>query len=320
MQLDYKKIFIEKARPTTIGGQAVIEGVMMKGPNETAIAVRKQNQEIVIKKEEVKGIAKKTFFKLPIIRGVVALIDAMVIGVKSLIYSAELYEEEDDTSKKSKFELWIEDKFGEKAGDIFIYLSVAIAIFMGILLFIILPTVATNLMKLATHNAWLLNLGEGILRIFLFISYIWLISRMKDIQRVFQYHGAEHKTIHCYENGLPLTVENARQFTTLHPRCGTSFLFLVMIVSLILFSMMGWPNIMIRILSRFLLMPVVAGVSYEIIRWAGKSHSPMVRVISYPGLMLQKLTTKEPDDSQLEVAIAALKNVLVEDKEADLWR
>ncbi|TCO78779.1 DUF1385 domain-containing protein [Marinisporobacter balticus] len=318
--MDYEKIFRKQARPTSIGGQAVIEGIMMRGPKDIAIAVRKQDQEIVIKKEAIKGMTKSIFTKIPIIRGSIALIDAMVMGVKSLTYSAEFFEEEEDTEEKGKFELWIEKNFGDKANDMLIYFSVFMALAVGIILFIISPTVAMNFLKGKITNAWALNAVEGIVRILLFVGYILLISRMKDIQRVFQYHGAEHKTIHCYESGLPLTVENAKTFPTLHPRCGTSFLVFVMIVSLILFSMVGWPNPLMRILSRFVLLPIVAGISYEVLKWAGKSQSKFVQMISYPGLLLQKLTTREPDDSQLEVAIAAMKNVLVEDKEADLWQ
>ncbi|QZY55504.1 DUF1385 domain-containing protein [Crassaminicella profunda] len=320
INLDFEKIFRKQARPTSIGGQAVIEGVMMRGPKDIAIAVRKQDQEIVVKKEEVKGMAKSALTKVPIIRGVIALLDAMVLGVKSLTYSAEFFEEEDGTEEKGKFEIWVENTFGDKAGDILIYFSVFTALAFGILLFIISPTVAMNFLKEKISSPWMLNLIEGVFRILLFIGYVSLISRMKDIKRVFQYHGAEHKTIHCYESNLPLTVENARQFPTLHPRCGTSFLVFVMVVSLLLFSMVGWPNPVMRVLSRLLLMPIVAGISYEIIKWAGKSQSKMVRYISYPGLLFQKLTTREPDDSQLEVAIEAMKNVLTDDKEADLWQ
>jgi len=315
--LDQDKIFIKNAKPTGIGGQAVIEGVMMKGPNDLAIAVRKPDQEIVIKKEALKGLSKSTFAKLPIVRGVIALLDSMVLGVRSLTYSAEFFEEEDDSLKKSRFECWLENKLGDKANDVLIYFSVFIAITMAVLIFIISPTLVTNFLKSKIMSPILLNTVEGVLRILLFIGYVLIISRMKDIQRVFQYHGAEHKTIHCYESGMPLTVENTRKFTTLHPRCGTSFLLIVMVISMILFSLIGWPNPFIRIVTRFLLMPVVAGLSFEVIRLAGRSKSRLVCMVSYPGLLLQKLTTREPDDSQLEVAIAAMKNVLPDDKEAE---
>lgn len=317
--MDQDKIFIKGATPRNVGGQAVIEGVMMKGPKDIAIAVRKPDKEIVIKKEAIQGMSKSAISKLPIFRGMVALVDAMVLGVKSLTYSAEFFEEYEDTGEKGKIEQWIEKRFGEKANDIMIYFSVFIAMALAVLIFIISPTLATTFLKPYIANSLGLNILEGVLRITLFIGYVLLISQMKDIQRVFQYHGAEHKTIHCYESGQELTVDNVRGFTTLHPRCGTSFMLIVMVISMILFTMIGWPNPWVRILSRFALLPVVAGISYEIIRWAGKSQSKLVCMISYPGLMLQKLTTREPDDSQLEVAIAALKNVLVEDKEADLW-
>ncbi len=314
--MDRDKIFLENAKPTSIGGQAVIEGIMMKGPNDLAIAVRKPDNEIVIKKEALKGISRSSAAKLPVVRGVIALIDSMILGVRCLTYSAEFFEEEEPL-KKSKFEQWFENKLGDKANDVAIYFSVFIAIAMAMLIFIILPTVVTSFLKAKINSHILLNGVEGLFRILLFIGYVLLISRMKDIQRVFEYHGAEHKTIHCFESGKPLTVENARQFTSLHPRCGTSFLLIVMVISIILFSLVGWPNPIVRILSRFALMPIVAGLSYEIIRWAGRSKSKLVCMISYPGLMLQKLTTREPDDSQLEVAIAAMNSVLTNDEEMD---
>ncbi|MBS3994458.1 MAG: DUF1385 domain-containing protein [Alkaliphilus sp.] len=288
---------------------------MMKGPKDLAIAVRKPNGEIVVNKEVLKGMSQSPLAKMPIIRGVIALVDAMVLGVRALTYSAEFWEDEDESFKKGRFEIWVENKLGDKANDVMIYFSVFIAIALSISIFIILPTVVTSFLRTIISGHIWLNVIEGIMRILLFIGYVLLISKMKDIQRVFQYHGAEHKTIHCYENGLPLTVENTRQFTALHPRCGTSFLLIVMVISMILFSFIGWPNPMVRVISRLALMPVVAGISYEIIRWAGKSKSKLVCMISYPGLMLQKLTTKEPDDRQLEVAIAAMQGVLAGNKE-----
>ncbi|WP_242972999.1 DUF1385 domain-containing protein [Anaeromicrobium sediminis] len=316
--MDFEKIFLKQARPTSIGGQAIIEGVMMRGPEDIAIAVRKPDSEIEVKKEKVSPLFKSKIAKTPLIRGVFALIDSMVVGVRALTYSAEFYEEEEDY-KKSKFELWIENKFGDKTGDILIYMSVFFALVMGVGLFIITPTLLTQFVKKFTTSNLALNLAEGFVRIFMFVAYIVLISRMKDIQRVFQYHGAEHKTIHCYESGQPLTVENVKKFTTLHPRCGTSFLMIVMIISLILFSTIGWPSVMMRVLSRFVLIPVVGGISYEIIKWAGKRRSKFICMISYPGLLMQKLTTKEPDDKQIEVAIKALESVIVKDEEMDLW-
>ena len=235
--MDKDKVFIKDAKPTGIGGQAVIEGVMMKGPKDLAIAVRKPNGEIVVNKEVLKGMSQSPLAKMPIIRGVIALVDAMVLGVRALTYSAEFWEDEDESFKKGRFEIWVENKLGDKANDVMIYFSVFIAIALSISIFIILPTVVTSFLRTIISGHIWLNVIEGIMRILLFIGYVLLISKMKDIQRVFQYHGAEHKTIHCYENGLPLTVENTRQFTALHPRCGTSFLLIVMVISMILFSL-----------------------------------------------------------------------------------
>lgn len=311
-------IFRKSATPASVGGQAVIEGVMMKGPDAMAIAVRKPDGEIVIKKDPVQAKKKSSFKKLPLVRGVFALVESMMLGVTSLTYSAEFWDDGSEVGEKSKLELWIEKKFGDKADDIYIGFSVFIALAAAILLFIITPTIVTNFMGKMITNTFLLNGVEGVFRIVLFIGYVTLISKMKDIQRVFQYHGAEHKTIHCYEAGKELTVENVRGFTTLHPRCGTSFLVIVMVISMILFSAIGWPNPWVRILSRFILLPIVAGLSYEVIKWAGKSNSQLVYAISYPGLLMQQMTTREPDDRQIEVAIAAMKSVVEEDKEADL--
>ena len=209
-----------------------------------------------------------------------------------------------------KVSMWLEKKFGEKgAWNVMLYSSVVFALLFTILIFVIGPTWVVNLCKHFTTNEIVLNLIEGVLRIALFVIYIVLIARMEDIKRVFQYHGAEHKTIHCYENGLELTPENCQSFYTLHPRCGTSFLVFVMVIALALFSFLGWPNLLWRIVSRILLLPVIAGLSYELLRWAGRSDNWIVKILSMPGLWLQKLTTNEPDASQLEVAIAAMKAV-----------
>lgn len=299
-------------KKTSIGGQAVIEGVMMKGPEDIAIAVRKPDGEIALSKEKLKS-SRKTISKIPIVRGVFAFVDALVIGVKALSYSAEFFEEEEEDKDKKPSKL---DDFLEKN-------MVVIAVFLSILfsmgLFILLPTLVVNFIGGVSKSPLIMNMAEGLIRIAIFIGYIAAISGMKDIKRVFEYHGAEHKSIFCYENGEELTVENVRKYKRLHPRCGTSFLFIVMIVSILLFSFFRWPNLLIRLVTRIALMPLVAGISYEIIKWAGRSDSKLVCVVSAPGLWLQKITTREPDDSQIEVAIEALKNVLVEDKEADLW-
>jgi uncharacterized protein YqhQ len=302
-----------KIKPKSVGGQAVIEGVMMKGADSIAIAVRKPDGEIALKKQELKS-SRKTISKIPVLRGVFAFFDSMVLGVQSLMYSAEFYEEEDPKAKDKKPNAL--DKFMEAN---FIWISVTLSIAFSVLLFILLPTVIVNIFEGFTTSTIALNLLEGLVRIGIFIAYITAISGMKDIKRVFEYHGAEHKTIFCYEHGEELTVENVKKHGRLHPRCGTSFLFIVMIVSILMFSMFEWSSLFYRIVVRLALLPIVAGISYEFIKWAGKSQSKFACTMSKPGMWLQKITTREPDDSQIEVAIVALKNVLVADPEADNW-
>lgn len=317
MELKHKET-TKRVQPMSVGGQALIEGVMMKSPDEIAMAVRKSNGEIVVKKEPVSKIEKSSLYKIPIIRGVIAFINSMIVGVRAITYSAEVFEEIDSEEEKGKFEKWLYEKFGDKADDIITYFSVAVAVVMALVIFMFIPTFLINFLKTIFTNQVVLSGFEGILKIFMFIGYIIIISRMKEIRRVFEYHGAEHKVIYCYESGKPLTVENAREFTTLHPRCGTSFLVFVMVISIVLFSFIGWESPVQRVLTKLVLLPLVAGISYEIIKIAGKSKSKLVCMLSYPGLMLQKLTTREPDDQQLEVAIEALKNVLVEDRDLDI--
>ncbi|WP_434564773.1 DUF1385 domain-containing protein [Thermoanaerobacterium thermosaccharolyticum] len=296
-------------KKTDIGGQAVIEGVMMRGHNSIATAVRCGN-DIIVKKDMVKPLTRKyKILSVPFIRGTVALIDSLIIGIKTLTYSAELVEGESE-EEPSKFELFLKRIFGDKLDDVVMYFSVALSLVISIIIFFIGPTYVAGFLKRYTENTFLINFFEGVLRVAIFIAYLALISRMNDIRRVFEYHGAEHKTIHCFEHEEELTVENARKYTTLHPRCGTNFLFIVMIVSIIVFSFLKWPTLYIRIISRVLLLPVVAGISYEVIKIAGHSDNRIIAALVYPGLLLQKLTTKEPDDSQLEVAIASLKSVL----------
>ncbi len=311
----------QSSRPTSIGGQALIEGVMMKGPKEVAIAVRTPDSGITVKKEAVSGITQKLGInKIPFLRGGLALIDSMVLGVKSLTYSAELLDEAgQEDSEPDAFEKFMKKIFKDKATDVLMYFSVFLALMLSVGIFILGPTFLVSLLRRFTESRLLLNLIEGIVRLSIFIIYVSLISRLEDMRRVFQYHGAEHKAIYCYEHGEELTVENTRKYSTLHPRCGTSFLFIVMMVSMILFSLIGWPNLLVRVVSRLALLPIVAGISYEIIRFAGKSTSPIMALVSYPGMMMQRLTTVEPDDSQIEVAIAALKGVLVENKEDADW-
>lgn len=311
--MDLSKIFLKDACPTSIGGQAVMEGVMMRGPERTAIALRLEDGRIHIKTEPNKKSGK--FAKMPIIRGVFAFIGSMVVGMKALLYSADVLEANMDyeDEEPGKFEQWATKKFGDKfVWNMMIYLSVVFALVMTVGIFILLPTFAVNWLSMFTDSHILLNLAEGILRIAIFIIYVAAISKMEDIKRVFQYHGAEHKTIHCFENGLELTPENADQFYTLHPRCGTSFLMFVMVISLILFSLCGWPGIWMRLLSRILLIPVVAGLSYELLKVAGRSDNGFVKALSLPGIYLQKLTTKNPSLDQLEIAIASMKAVLVD--------
>ncbi|HZJ83126.1 MAG TPA: DUF1385 domain-containing protein [Clostridia bacterium] len=288
-----------------VGGQAVLEGVMMKAPNRMAIAVRRQDGKIQVKTKETTTIKDKySILKFPVLRGIVTFGETMVMGVKSLMDSAELYGEEEEY-KPSKLENWLADKTGKKAEDMMIFFALLIAAVFAVLLFMVAPALLVGFLGRSLESNLAKSLMEGVIRLTGFIIYIVLISRMKDIRRVFEYHGSEHKTIHCYEHGKELTVENAREFTTLHPRCGTAFLLIVMVISILAFSFLEWNNIFMRIGIKLLLLPLVAGVSYEIIKWAGASKSKWVGIIMYPGLMLQKLTTKEPDDEQLEVAICS---------------
>ena len=309
---------------TSIGGQAVMEGVMMRGPHKTAVAVRKPDGEITVKVDENGTKKKNKILKLPVIRGCVNFFESMVIGIKALMYSAEFVDLEEEESE-SKFEKWLEEKLGDKIKDVVIYFSLIVSLFLSVGLFILLPTVVTRGIEAIFEGVafagtkTFTSLCEGIVRMAIFISYLALVSQMKDIKRVFEYHGAEHKSIACYEAEEELTVENVKKYSRLHPRCGTSFLLFVMIVSIIIFSLLPRTSIIPRLLMRIALLPVVAGISYEIIKLAGKSKNKCVCVLTKPGLWLQKLTTREPDESQIEVAIKSLKSVMPEDKEEDKW-
>ncbi|HHU63312.1 MAG TPA: DUF1385 domain-containing protein [Clostridiales bacterium] len=299
-------------RKTKIGGQAVLEGVMMKGSHNIAIAVRRPDGQIIVKSKDIKPPEQRHWFlKLPVVRGVVAFFESMVLGITSLTISAELYGEEDHDYQPSKFEHFLATKFNLDAQDVMIFMAVVIAIGLAILMFVVAPTSLTSFLGKRLPATGYLSVIEGLIRLGIFLLYITAVSRLGDIKRIFQYHGAEHKVIHCFEHEQPLTVDNARRYQTLHPRCGTNFLLIVMVISIFVFTFLGWDDIIRRIISRVALLPVVAGLSYEVIRWAGSSDSRLVKIISYPGLMLQKLTTKQPDDSQLEVAIAAFNNVLI---------
>ncbi len=309
---------------TSIGGQAVIEGVMMKGPDKIATAVRKPDGEIVIDEKTCGKTRKNKFLKLPIIRGCVGFFDSMILGVQALMYSAKFFdlegEDVQDEAKQGKFEKWLEKKLGsEKALNAVIYFSVCLSLVMSVGLFILLPAIVVGFLKGVVDNHILLTLAEGAVRILIFLAYLALVARMQDIKRVFMYHGAEHKTIHCYERGLDLTVENVKGQSRLHPRCGTSFLLIVMIISVIVFSFISWDNLFVRLGLRLLLLPVVAGISYEIIKLAGRYDNWFTSAISAPGKWLQYITTNEPDDSQIEVAIVSLKAVIPEDKAKDRW-
>ncbi|MGN9162491.1 MULTISPECIES: DUF1385 domain-containing protein [unclassified Clostridium] len=295
-------------KKTTVGGQAVIEGVMMRGSKGLATAVRLPNGSIEVKKESSESLTKKNkFFGFPIIRGFISLIESLIIGIKSLEYSASFFEDDEEESE-SKFDKWFDKVFKEKGNSVLMGISLVLSLAFSILLFFILPTALTSLVKKTiTSNVVVLNIIEGIIRVIIFISYIFIVGKLEDIKRVYQYHGAEHKTIFCYESGINLTPENAKKFGRLHPRCGTNFLFLVMVISIIIFSFTGWQSIGQRVISRVLLLPVVSGVTYEVIKWLGKSDSKISKIIAWPGLLLQKITTQEPDESMLEVAITSLK-------------
>ncbi len=313
--MDLSKIFLKDACPTPVGGQAVMEGIMMRGLKRTAVAIRLPDGRIHMKTQPNKELPKWT--KVPVLRGVVSFVTSLVQGTGILMYSADVLEAnwpEEEEVQEDKMEAWLKKHFGEKgAWNLMIYLSVILALALTIGMFILLPTVVANWMKAFIDSDFAFNLVEGVMRIVIFVAYIALISQMKDIKTVFQYHGAEHKTIHCFENNLELTPANAQQFYTLHPRCGTSFLLFVMVISFVLHLFLGWPDLVLRSVSRLLLVPVVAGLSYELLTWAGRSDSWLVRILSLPGLYLQKLTTKEPSDDQLEVAICAMKAVMVPD-------
>jgi len=291
-----------------IGGQAVLEGVMMKAPGKMAIAVRKSDGKIVVNAHSLKSVKDRwPILKLPVLRGIIAFGESLSLGVKSLIDSANLFSDEDasEQSKPSKLEKFLSEKTGKSTDDVIIMLTLGIALIFSIGLFIVLPTFVVGLLKGLGLGGLLLNIIEGGLRLAIFIGYVAAISRLKDIQRVFGYHGAEHKTIHCYENGEVVSAANAKKHSTLHPRCGTAFLLVVMVISIAAFSLFEWGSVFERIAIRLMFLPIIAGISYELIRFAGRNDSPILKVVMFPGLMLQKLTTREPDDEQLEVAVKA---------------
>lgn len=292
-----------------IGGQAVIEGVMMKNMDRYAVSVRKPNGKIETKVEECVSFAEKhPLFQLPVFRGMVNFLESVVIGMKTLNYSASFYEDEEEQTE-SRTEQLLEKILGEKAEKIIMGIVLVFSLAISIGLFMILPYIASEALGKLIRNEYVILFMEGIIRIAIFLGYIVLISRMEDIKRVFMYHGAEHKTINCLEAGVPLTPENVDNFSRLHKRCGTSFIFIVMIISMVFFFFIRVDTIWLRIVLRLLFLPLVAGVSYEFIRLAGSSDHPLVQIFSKPGLALQRLTTKEPDHSMIEVAIASVEGV-----------
>jgi uncharacterized protein YqhQ len=296
-------------KKTYVGGQAVMEGVMMKHDDEYAIAVRKPDHEISVKVEKYESFSDRhAFAKWPLIRGVVNFAESMIVGMKTLTYSASFYEEEEEEEPSRLFQ-WIEDKTGGKGEDLLMGATVCFSIVLAIGIFMILPYLLTGFLTKYINSHFLVTLLEGVVRIAIFFIYILLISQMKDIQRVFMYHGAEHKTINCLEHGEDLTPENAKKYSRLHKRCGTSFLLIVMVVSIFFFMFIRVDSVLLKVVLRILLVPVIAGVSYEFIRLAGKSDSTIVSWLSKPGLQLQKLTTREPDEEMLEVAIKAVEGV-----------
>ncbi len=299
---------MKRVKYPKIGGQAVMEGVMMKSDKEYAVAVRKPDHEIEVKRTAYVDLTKRNpILGLPIIRGMVNFIESMKLGMKTLTYSASFYEEED--VKPTKMETAMQGVFKEKAESVFMGLTVCLAIVLAVGLFMLLPLFLAELLKGKVASLSLRGLIEGVIRIAIFISYIKAISMMKDVRRVFMYHGAEHKTINCVERGVPPTVENVKKQSKEHRRCGTSFLLIVMFVSVLFFMFIQLNNVWMRMGLRILLIPIIAGVAYEFIRWAGNHDGWLVRVLSRPGLWLQALTTKEPDDDMIEVAIASMEAV-----------
>ncbi|MDL2253130.1 DUF1385 domain-containing protein [Ruminococcaceae bacterium OttesenSCG-928-I18] len=301
---------------TSVGGQAVMEGVMMKGPLKWCLAVRTPDGEITT---ETHDSPARPWTKFPFVRGVFNFFDSFIMGYQTMMRSAELSMEEDEAEEPSKFDLWLEKHFGEKGMKFVMALSAVAGIALAIFLFMFIPIVVVNFVDRFVALGGFKALLEGVIKVAIFIGYLALVRRMKEIRRVFSYHGAEHKTIACYESGEELTCENVHRHTRFHPRCGTSFLFIVIIISILLFSLVPWTGTLTRVLLKLLLLPVVMGVAYEIIRLAGRYDNPLTRAVSAPGMWLQRLTTEEPDDSMIEVAIAAVLPVLPPKPDEATW-
>ena len=305
---------------TSIGGQALIEGIMMRGPEKQAIVCRKPDGTLVTKIDTIKLVKERyPILGWPLIRGVATFLSSMIMGVQALSWSAEQQPEEAE-GEPDKLDQWINEHFSqEAAGKLIIGVAVALGIGLSVGLFALLPTALAGLLNRLLPLGVFRGLAEGVIRIAIFLGYLWACSQLNDIKRVWQYHGAEHKSIYCYEHGKELTVENAREESRLHPRCGTSFLFIVVFISVLVFSFIRTENTWARMGLHLLLLPLLVGVSYEFIKLAGRYDNAFTRAISAPGKALQRLTTAEPDDSMLEVGLTALKLVLPEEKGKDIW-
>ena len=295
---------------TSVGGQALIEGIMMKGPFKSAMAVRKPNGEIDVSTWETKQLTG--IRKIPFLRGTFNFIDTLIKGYDCLMKSAEISGQEEEPDK---LELWLDKTFGKAAGTVFNFIVTILAVLISVGLFFGLPAFITGLVSGYVQSKVALSAIEGIIKIGLFLVYIIVVSKMSDVKRTFMYHGAEHKTIFCYEQGLELTVENIRKQKRFHPRCGTSFLLIVLVVSILVSSVITWDNVLMRVALKILMLPITVGISYEIIKFAGRHDNWLTRIISAPGLWLQNYTTQEPDDDMIEVAIAAVTPVLPENPE-----
>ena len=305
-------------KKTSIGGQALIEGIMMRGPFLTSMATRLPDGSIDVETWNTHKGGQKAHWtrRVPFLRGIFNMVDSMVVGYHCLMKSAEKAGVEEEPSK---FDKWLEKKLGHNMMKMLGGFAAVLGVALAAVLFIFIPTGLSSLLKPLIGTGVGLSLIEGLIKVIILVGYMWLCSRMKDMRRVFEYHGAEHKSVACYEAGLPLTVENVRPQRRFHPRCGTSFLFLVVFISIIVGSFISWDNPAIRMLLKLALIPVVVGISYELIKLAGRSDGILTRIISAPGMWLQRITTCEPDDSQIECAIAALEAVIPEDENADRW-
>ena len=308
----------EKFR-TSVGGQALMEGIMMRGPKKICCAVRRPDGTLDLTEEEIHS---HWYNKVPLVRGVCNMVEHLYTGYRYLMHSAEVSmgEEEAEEEPQSRLEQWLDKHTGPAVQNVLMTVSAFFGVILAIFLFTFLPTFLTGLLgRLVELGRWPRVILESVLKILIFLSYMFLCTRMKEVHRMFEYHGAEHKTIACYEAGEELTVENIRRHTRFHPRCGTSFLFLVILIGIVLYAMLPWDSVALRVLYKILLLPVLVGVSYEVIKWAGRSNCWLARAVSQPGLWLQRLTTFEPEDSMIEVAIAAVTPVLPDNPEEGRW-